>query len=207
MKILLPCISILCFVASCTFRQDVNFNKNWSGDMTCTIDMSEMATLLESTGDPMDLMADDASKSKISRLKSIPGIKKVKVKETGKGIYRITYGFKDLAALNKSGSVLFADEKEPLDFSYFDLRDSQTLFFSFPFKGTEETAEADDADNSIGENFIYELKLNFPWKIESIETKTNAAVSTDRKQLFFRSDIFTLTSPEFDPGILIRFRK
>lgn len=84
MKKILPLVLLIALIGSCTFRQEVNFSKNWSGDMVCVIDMSEMATLLESTGDPADIMEDENSKSKIAQLKNIPGIKKVKMKETDK---------------------------------------------------------------------------------------------------------------------------
>ncbi len=204
MKKLLSILFALAAFASCTFKQDVTFNKNWSGSMSCVADMREMSTLLESSGDPMDFMEETDSKNKIKQLKETPGIKKVKVQETEKGVYKITYTFKNLEALNKSGNILFSDEKLPQDFTYFELKNPNTLYFTMPFTGGGSSEEDMSTENSIGENFIYELTLSFPKRIKTLETKTSAILSSDQKRVVFKTDMMTLTSG-LEPGMLIIF--
>lgn len=208
MKYLFIISLIIATVSSCTFKQDVKFNKNWSGEMSCVIDMSMMNSMLED--DPSlkkeNLLEDPATEQKIAQLKKVPGIKKVKIKDDGKGLYTINYSFSDLTALNKSGNVLFAEENSLQDFVYFELKDKQNLYFTIPFS-TDPEADDDNAeeDKAMAESFGYELTMTFPKKVKSLVTKGPGILSADKKQISFKSDILSMTKPNFDPGMLITF--
>ena len=200
-------ISLIILAAgSCTFKQDVTFNKDWSGDMSCVMDMSMMAALAGDSVPMPSMLEDSASQIKIKKLEAVPGISKVKVSEDAKGTYTINYHFKDLKALNKSGNALFSDDETHTDFAYFKLQKKNELYFSFPVAPMDKTEQEEGAD-AMGEGFEYELSLSFSSKIKSIITKNGALISDDKKTVSFKTNITAMTSPGYAPEMLIKLEK
>jgi hypothetical protein len=100
-----------------TIEENYTFKKDGSGTMEYVVDLSEMADLMK--GLPG---GKDGAKSKddgvgamdlndnLAKLKSLPGISKVKLKKEKDGyVQRLSFRFKDIAALNGALNQLMPD--------------------------------------------------------------------------------------------------
>lgn len=196
-------------MTSCSFKQNVAFNKNWSGSMNCELDMRQMLPMMEVEGGEkaVSMTEEPETLEKIKLLKAAKGVSKVDVKEVEKGLYAFSFEFDDLNSLNKSANIMFSDSSGVNEFVYFNLKDKNTLFFTMP-KNEEGSTEGETSEEPTGmEGFNYELSLKFPRKIASIETKNNAKISEDKKEINYTFDILSMQSSSFSPDILITLKK
>lgn len=107
-------LGFLLFTGCLTIEEHYTFKKNGSGSMEYVVDLSEMGTLMESFGEKEE---GDMTKGlgvmemgeQVERLKSIPGIRKVKLDTKKKWIQRVSFSFKDIASLNMALNELMPD--------------------------------------------------------------------------------------------------
>jgi hypothetical protein len=201
--------ALIALMTSCSFKQNVAFNKNWSGSMNCELDMRQMLPMMEVEGGEkaVSMIEEPETLEKIKLLKSTKGVSKVDVKEVEKGLYAFSFEFDDLNSLNKSANIMFSDSGSVNEFVYFNLKDKNTLFFTMPKNG-DGSPEVETTEEPTGmEGFNYELNLKFPRKIASIETKNAATISKDRKEINYTFDILSMESSSFSPDILIKLKK
>lgn len=201
--------ALIALMTSCSFKQNVAFNKNWSGSMNCELDMRQMLPMMEVEGGEkaVSMIEEPETLEKIKLLKSTKGVSKVDVKEVEKGLYAFSFEFDDLNSLNKSANIMFSDSGSVNEFVYFNLKDKNTLFFTMPKNG-DGSPETETTEEPTGmEGFNYELSLKFPRKIASIETKNAATISNDRKEIKYTFDILSMESSSFSPDILIKLKK
>ncbi len=99
-----------------TIEENYSFKKNGSGTMTYVIDMSEMGSMIENMGDgekKEEGGAEDLGNMDMTNhadaLKSIAGISKVKMDKGKKWIQKLSFAFKDVAALNRALNQLMPD--------------------------------------------------------------------------------------------------
>ena len=110
---LLVVIGLVLFTGCLTIEENYSFKKNGSGTMEYVVDLSEMGSLMESFGE----MGEGDNKKigimemseQVETLKSIPGIRKVKLNNKKKWIQRVSFSFKDIASLNSALNVLMPD--------------------------------------------------------------------------------------------------
>jgi len=113
---LLAALLLMFFTGCLTIEENYVFKKDGSGTMEYVVDLSEMGEMMKSF--------EDASKSKdtnmgdistmdmdeeVAALRMIPGIQKVKVNKKVEWVQRVSFKFKDLAALNAALNVLMKD--------------------------------------------------------------------------------------------------
>lgn len=117
LRLLAP-LALLALITGClTIEENYTFKKNGSGTMEYVVDLGALGELMKS----MKEMGDkDAKKDggmdeldladEVDKLKSVPGIKKVKMKQEKDGfVQRISFSFKDIDALNGALNVLMPD--------------------------------------------------------------------------------------------------
>lgn len=116
-----PLAAVLCSAAllsGClTIEENYTFKKDGSGTLEYVVDMSAMMEMMkgfEAMADKKDKKDDGPGNmdmtDDMSRLKGIPGIKKVKVKKEKDGyVQRLSFRFADLTALNKALNTLMPD--------------------------------------------------------------------------------------------------
>lgn len=107
-------LALLLVLQGClTIEENYSFKKDGSGSMEYVVDLSEMADLMK--GLPGGKGKDDGIGKMdmfddVERIKQVPGVKKVKLKKEKEGfIQRLSFQFKDLAALNGALNVLMPD--------------------------------------------------------------------------------------------------
>lgn len=201
--------SLIAIMSSCSFKQNVSFNKNWSGSMNCELDMRQMLPMMEVEGGEkaVSIIEEPETVEKIELLKATKGVSKVNVKEVEKGLYAFSYEFDDLNSLNKSANIMFSDSSGLNEFVYFNLKDRNTILFTMPKKDAG-SPESEISEEPTGmEGFNYELSLKFPRKIASIETKNNAKISDNGKEINYTFDILSMETSSFSPDILIKLKK
>ncbi|MBS1546341.1 MAG: hypothetical protein JST38_18895 [Bacteroidetes bacterium] len=116
----LAAASLVLLISGClTIEENYTFKKDGSGTMEYVVDMSDMKDMADMFGDKGGKKSgkkesDDTpitgADAKISALKNLEGIKKVKLKNEQDGfVQRISFAFKDVDALNKALNVLMPD--------------------------------------------------------------------------------------------------
>ena len=191
-------------LASCCIKQDLQFNKDWSGGISWELDLSELYLLKVSDSVPGRMLDENDAATITNKLKAIPGITDVKSRDHGKGIYTLRYHFHDISALNQSSAALFSDDETHSDFVYFQLRDPKSLYFTLPVTDPLSNNGNYTVDkDAMNESFKYSLTLSFPRKIKTFETKSGAVLSKNKKQITYNTSIQTMSEPDYAPGMLI----
>lgn len=110
---LLVVLGLLLFTGCLTIEENYSFKKNGSGTMEYVVDLSEMGSLMETFGEMGEGGSKDLGVMEMSQqvqaLKSIPGIRKVKLDNKKKWVQRVSFSFKDVASLNSALNVLMPD--------------------------------------------------------------------------------------------------
>jgi hypothetical protein len=109
----LLCITV--FATSClTIEENYTFKKDGSGSMEYIVDLSEMADLMKGLPGGSEGKDDGATgmdlKDNLTKLKALPGIRKVKLKKEKDGfVQRLSFRFTDVTALNRALNTLMPD--------------------------------------------------------------------------------------------------
>lgn len=202
--------SILCFavaalaITSCTFKQDLHFNKDFSGKMNCELDMTSISSmnLDEETGEAASIV-DDEMLEKLEKLKGINGITNVKMEETTPGLVTFSYDFNDLVALNKSG-FLFYESPTGVPFEYFTLKNKKTLIFRMPDMSAEEQ-EGEEEDTGMGSMFTYAMKMSFDKNVKKLKTEGEGILSGSKKEITLDSDMDKISKKDYKSEMTISF--
>jgi len=108
---------LLVFTGCITIEENYAFKKDGSGTMEYVVDMSELGEMLKTfedmgKNDPGGSKGDMSGmdlKDEMAALKSVPGIKKVKVNDKEKFKQKLSFQFADITALNAALNVLMKD--------------------------------------------------------------------------------------------------
>lgn len=194
--------AVACLLAvSCSFKQEVNFNKNLSGTMVGTLDMTMMNSMGEEAAEEKPSLIDDETKAKFEKLKSIKGISNFSYTETKEGIVDFTYNFDGLKSLNESGFLYYQDPNGAT-FDFFTLKNKKTLLFRMP--DMSSTSEEDMGE--MGSMFTFDLTIRLPKEIKSLKTKGEAKLSDDKKSVNISTDLGKLSTPGFESEMEIVFK-
>ena len=202
--------SILCIAAaamaitSCTLKQDLQFNKDFSGKMNCELDMSSISSMNvdEETGVAASIV-DDEMLEKLEKLKGINGITNVKMEETAPGLILLSYDFKDLVALNKSG-FLFYESPTGVPFEYFALKNKKTLVFRMPDMSAEEQI-GEEEEMGMGSMFTFSLKMSFAKNVKKLKTEGEGILSDSKKEITLDSDMDKVSKKDYKSEMTISF--
>jgi hypothetical protein len=190
-------------ISSCTFKQDLQFNKDFSGIMNCELDMSSLSSMNvdEETGLAASIV-DDEMLEKLEKLKGIEGISLVKMEETTPGLILLSYHFKDLVSLNKSG-FLFYESPTGVPFEYFKLKNKKTLVFSMPDMSAEE--QEGEEEMGMGSMFTFSLKMSFAKNVKKLKTEGEGILSNSKKEITLDSDMDKLSKKDYKSEMTISF--
>lgn len=157
--------------SSClTFEESYSFNKDGSGTMEYTIDMSEissmikMAQAMDTTGEVQEITLED----KIDKIKDINGITGVMDQsDSEKGILKLSFDFKDLDVLNEALIYVLNDGNAPAGFKYFT-REGKTIHRRYHaaqngLPGLDELGDDENAAQAMAmiNSMEYTVNLNF----------------------------------------------
>jgi hypothetical protein len=114
------CMPLALFVLLCTgcltIEENYTFKRNGSGTLEYVVDISSMMRMLESFGgEEGNLLGEGGGmgamdmQDEAERLKTVPGISRVKLNKKKAHVQRLSFRFKDVAALNEALNVLKPD--------------------------------------------------------------------------------------------------
>jgi hypothetical protein len=109
------CLGGLLLLSGClTIEENYTFKKDGSGTLEYVMDISEMAELMKGLPGGSKGKDDGAGamdlKDNLVKLRSLPGISKVKLKKEKDGfVQRLSFKFKDIASLNGALNQLMPD--------------------------------------------------------------------------------------------------
>lgn len=191
-------------LTSCSVKHDIQIQKNGSGKMAFTLDMSAMSGMMgETTGEKVPtILEDTVMQRKLKKLETMDGIKSVKISEKSPGIYGLSYQFDSFDALNNSCSLMYSETENAILFSYFTRKDKKTIVFTIPRNPVED--DSPDALTML-EGFTFEMNLTFAQKIKKLESENGAVLGKDRKSVTYTTDLAKVSSPTFKPEMRIHF--
>lgn len=202
---LLVVLGLVLFTGCLTIEEHYTFKKNGGGSMEYVVDLSEMGSLMESFGDMgeggnKDLGVMEMSEQ-VESLKSIPGIRKVKLDTKKKWIQRVSFSFKDIASLNSALNVLMSDSTNT-QHEFFrwegstlvrtNNRHAHELGANMAKSDENEGAEGEDGAMKMGD-MLESMKYRYSFKFkQAIATSTCASgvnkESVSRKEVRLDTD-------------------
>lgn len=178
----------LIFLAiGCTTTQKVRFNKDWSGKVETTIDMTQLYSLYggmeEDTTKNPTVFQDSVNVLKLESLKKIEGISDVKIEKDDKLISILSFSFKNIDALNAAAYLMTQDMLVDPMAVFFKTKGKKEIEINLP----SLKSEGND-DMSLGGQFLYNLELDFAGKVKSISIE-NEEIRLDGSTLKVSTDL------------------
>ena len=219
------------WLSSCTIQQHVHFNKNLSGKVTTTIDMSMLKTMMSQmpkdssgSGSPgmpnMGMMMDSLTKSpELNKIKEIKGISNVQMKMDKKtNILTMSYEFRNIDALNRAmtqgggtpGGMGMMNDKMPSsnvpkDFKYFTKK-GRYITFRMPKTDMPKDMGQNMQQNPMmsGDMMRFEYKISFARKIKKVQTENNIFKSDN--YIEYKTNIQEMMKQKKPLEVKIRYR-
>lgn len=110
-------VCLLASLASCSIREEIHFNKDFSGDFRYTVDFSGMMGMMSSLPQTDSIKKDNFEmptelvNGLSAGLQDVEGITNLNVQNQEKGKLVVSFNFKDLKALNKAYNKLANNNK------------------------------------------------------------------------------------------------
>lgn len=191
MKNTLYILTSLLVLIACSTQQKITFNKNWSGKVVTTIDMTMLSQLSGlDEEDTATIFQDSINAFKIESLKKIKGINNVKIESNTATVSVLSYEFDDVSALNAS-AFLFTQEmlSDPLH-NFFKLNGKNEIEISLPKLKSEG-----EEDLSIGDQFLYEMEVDFAKNIKSFKSDCDTIIQKNNS-LLIKTNLSSLMNPK-----------
>ncbi len=207
---LLVIVPLMAMVSGClTIEENYTFKKDGSGTMEYVVDMTELGKIMESFKD----LGDGAGKGtssmdlgeEVARLKTLPGISKVKLDNKKEWVQRISFAFKDVAALNMALNQLMKDstgvQKEFFRWEGNTLVRTNNDHARQLGKGMagEEDGEGVDLAAMLS-SMKYRYQFKFAQKVSEIKTSERVQPAHSKPKLFSMETDFGVIAEE--PGAL-----
>lgn len=214
------------WLSSCTIQQHIQFNKDLSGKVTTTIDMSMLKAMMpkktpgDSSSNPgMPNIMDSLEKSPdMNKLKDIEGITNFQFnmdKKTNK--LTLSYDFKNLDALNKAmakGGIGSTDglmmgknssvgSTPPKDFKYFTKK-GRYITYRMPKTKMPKDSKMEQNPMMSGDMIKFEFKLSFARKIKKVKTKNSIFKSNN--YIEYKTNIQEMMKQKDPIEIKIKYR-
>jgi hypothetical protein len=193
-------LSFFLILGACSFKQEAKFNKDFSGTISATLDLSQLRSMGGDDPEVSNSIIDPEMQERLDKLKTVKGISKLKYEETADGVGTISYDFDGIKSLNES-SFLFYQGSNAETHTFFVQNSKKSLTFKFPDMSSEDPEEMGD----MGSMFTYDLKFLFPKAVKSIKTKGEAKLSSDKKSVEINTDLGKLSAPGYQSEVEILF--
>ena len=220
------------WLSSCTIQQHVHFNRDLSGKVTSTIDLSMLKTMMSQMPKDsgmnsmpmlnMGMMMDSLSKNpEMNKIKDIEGISNVQINMDKKtNVLTMSYEFKNIDALNRAmaqggtgspgGGMGMMGSQMPKpkaikDFKYFTKK-GRYITFRMPKSEVPKEMESGMKQNPMmsGEMMRFEYKISFERKIKRVKTENNIFKSDN--YIEYKTNIEELMKEKKPLEVKIKYR-
>lgn len=188
-------VSISAFLMfSCVIKQDIYFNRDFSGSYKYTYDFTEYVSYMsdEEESDSMMMKNEDFEEylqSVVSSLKAMNGINDVKfLNDADGGVVYFSYNFDNVEALNSALKYSSYMDQEPLeDAPYFELKKKKLTFVRHaqPFEEDEDTEATTEEDDYMNEMFKWEFNIEFARDVKKFDVQEDTAITVSRNKRKF----------------------
>jgi len=209
--------------ACLTITEDYTFKTSGGGSMRYTVDMSQMAQLIQMAQSQEEGAAptnmDQMSLHKFeSPLSGIKGISKVKVVDDAKKyVFNLAFEFDNLDALNEAMNVILSEpsaDGTPAPAHTFFVKDGNQLVRTHlssnqTAKGLmEQLGASDDSDQALAilQSMKYKLRFTFKKPVEAVYSSAEATYDNGGKSINIETDFATLanTTDVLNATVLIK---
>ncbi len=183
-------IFLMLHLSSClTFTETYTFNKNGSGSMEYTIDMSEISSLLSVSSEDEESYKEVIPFAEITEgLQKINGISSVITEEDNENfVYNIGFKFSGLQPLNNAMNVILNNRKDE-DHIFFVKEDNvitrKHLYSErFSLESILGEEESNAYAKAIFESVSYELKFEFKNSVKAVYSAADAEIGGKKNRL------------------------
>ncbi|MEA2043330.1 MAG: hypothetical protein U9N85_12380 [Bacteroidota bacterium] len=212
--IIFALIFLLAGISSCTITQEYHFNKDMSGSVSSTIDMSQLIDYMNSmdtsnSSQSLDTL-DNTFKEAAQELEDM-GAENVQFgwKTDEKKVLYINYEFSDIEMLNKisasnemTKSVLGQNDN-PANTIKFETNGRRELIYDAPVLKNDSLSDSDM--ESIGEMYTFETIFSFDRKIKSLDNDSYT-ISEDGKSFSQTLTLNDLYSEEISRDFKLKLK-
>jgi hypothetical protein len=214
-KLLLFLLIIICFIQSCTIRQEYHFNKDFSGTVKSSVDFTMLSNVMktaDTTGKKNSLTDSiDLSFKKAAVQLEAAGTTNVKWGwNDNKTAFYLSYDFKDIETLNKAltttspgSESLLGNQSKTKSTTYFIKKGNKLTYKSAKMEG--DSLFHSSQMKTMSEYYKYELIFSFDQKIKKVSSK-NAIIQDDGKSIQMKGNLFDLVSPKYDSDLTINLK-
>ncbi len=197
---------------SCVIKQELHFNKDFSGSYKYTYDFTEyvnyMGDMEEEEAEGEDSLAitnedfEEYLSIVVSELKSIDGINDVKyLNDADNGLVYFSYDFDNVEALNSGLVYSSYMDQEPLENPPYFIQKGKKLTFirpATPIEDEEDEQEVSEDDDYMNDMFAWEFTIDFDSKVKKYDLQKDTAVtvSTDKRKFVEGGNIFDVAEKE-----------
>lgn len=196
-------VGLLSLVFGCTIKQEVFFNKDFSGNYKYSFDFVEYISYMgEDQADSTALKNEDfveylgVVKSALQDMNGISNLKIVNDAENG--LVYFNYDFANVQALNAAMKYSTLMELEPkINSPYFELK-KKTLTYIRHAEPAEEAAEGEEDTSYMNEMFKWEFNISFEsgMKKYNVQKDTAVTISKGNRTFIESGNIFDVAKKE-----------
>ena len=209
---------IAIIISSCSIKQNIHFNNDWSGSLKYDIDMGSLKSMLDddTTGTAGNLgsMMDGDFGETIKELQASSGLTNIIVTEdTIKGTIHMSMDFKDLETLNEvmSGTGLgnVTGESSVENHVYFKLKKNKLTYAIAPVEPNSKGGLSGGMEGVEGMMSMMKFQLTFSFdrEIKKVKTKTTASKSGSNNEVVWNPDFQKLANGKIVGNIIIVLEK
>lgn len=199
--LLIPITALLLF--SCTIKQEIYFNKDFSGDYKYTYDFTEYISYMDGEEDDSLMMKnedfEEYLQSVITSLKAIDGINDIKfLNNADGGIVYFSYSFDHVEALNAALKYSSYMDQEPLeDAPYFEAKKKKLTYIRHA-QPIEEEEDTEEDTSYMNEMFGWEFSIEFERDVKKydIQEDTAVTVSSNKRKFTEGGNVFDVAAKE-----------
>lgn len=191
---------------SCVIKQEIYFNKDFSGVYKYTYDFTEYVTYMQSEeeSDSMMMKNEDFEvylQTVVSELQEIDGINDVKfLNDADHGTVYFSYIFDNIDALNKGLVYSSYMDQEPLENPpYFIHKGKKITFIRHATPVEDEDAETTEEDmDYMNDMFAWEYTIEFERSVRKydVQEDTAVSVSSNKRKFLEKGNIFDVSEKE-----------
>ncbi|MBN2776275.1 MAG: hypothetical protein JXR36_01450 [Bacteroidales bacterium] len=198
--------AILLFTFGCSIKQEIYFNKDFSGKYKYTYDFSEYVSYMGEEEDSDSLMMknedfEEYLNTVVTELKKIEGINNVKyLNDADHGLVYFQYDFDNVNALNKGLVFSSYMDQEPMENPpYFEVKGKKLTFIRHATPVEEATEETTTEDTDyMNDMFAWEFTLEFEANVKKYDVQKDTAitVSGDKRKFVETGNVFDVAEKE-----------
>ena len=198
--------AILLFTFGCSIKQEIYFNKDFSGKYKYTYDFTEYVSYMGGEEDSDSLMMknedfEEYLNTVVTELKKIEGINNVKyLNDADHGLVYFQYDFDNVNALNKGLVFSSYMDQEPMENPpYFEVKGKKLTFIRHATPVEEATDETSTEDTDyMNDMFAWEFTLEFEANVKkyNVQEDTAVSVSGDKRKFVESGNVFDVAEKE-----------